>query len=225
MDNELVKKESSVPAAASNMMSEFSSEDFIIPRINLIQKMSKKNDGKTANYGQLRDNLNNKLLGSLEEPFEFIPIHGTKKWIVSEKDEKGKWKWKETVPYDGQRDFVADNGNVKNMLSYEFYVLDPREIAAGEDMPYVISFQSTSSKAGRKLVTQMAMRNARAGKPVYATAMELRVHEETTDDNTYGVMDVGVVREITDEEGSACEMWLKSIVSGAAKVKDDGVLD
>jgi hypothetical protein len=88
-------------------------------------------------------------------------------------------------------------------------------------MPYVISFQSTSSKAGKKLVTQMYLRNLRSNKPTYATVMNLLVNEETTDDNTYGVMDVSVDREITKEERAACEMWLKSIMSGTAKVKED----
>jgi hypothetical protein len=202
-------------------MGNFDATDFVIPRINLIQKMSKKNDGKAARYGELRESLDNKLLGDMETPMEFIPIHGEKKWVVSKRDEKGRYQFESTDAYDGPRDFFSPDKSVKNMLSYEFYVLLPSDIAKGEDMPYVISFQSTSSGAGKKLVTQMYMRNLRAGKPVYAAVSSLTVTEQTTDDNTYGVMDVSVARESTKEELEACAGWARTIASGAARTETE----
>jgi len=200
----------------------FSSEDFVIPRIQLIQKMSKK-AGKDAQYGELRDNLNNKLMGSMEKSMEFIPIHGDKKWIVSERDEKGRYQWKSTDVWEGPREFYSEDKKIKNMLSLEFYVLIPEEIEKGEDMPYIISFQSTSSKAGKKLATQMYMRNLRGGKPVYAAALNLSVNEETTDDNSYGVMDVSVSREVSKKEIAACENWVGVVTKNNTPAQEEVV--
>ena len=59
-----------------------------------------------------------------------------------------------------------ENGiEIKRVRRMNFYVMLPKQIDAGTAVPYVLSFKSTSYREGKKLFTQMYMRNRKANLP------------------------------------------------------------
>src|ERR1035437_9732055 len=86
---------------------EIRSTSVIIPRILKIEPMSDMAiDGK-AKVGEFRDSLTGEKVGSLTEPFEFVPIEVEEKWAVFTVTEiKGKKKreFSEMLPVTAQNE-------------------------------------------------------------------------------------------------------------------------
>jgi len=206
-----------------------SSSDIVIPRLLAMQGLSEMViDGK-AKFGEFRESLSGKLLGSLEKPVEFIPFFLDKKWIVEVKKPGGKFEYsriEKVTPLNEAHPFECDGlGDEKEKWTkvYEFYVLLPGEVELGASLPYILSFSRTSFRAGRKLLTQMYVTNRAAKKVPAAQVMSLVGKKTENDQGTFVVMDVKTSRAAKDEEVKAAYDWMKTIQSGASKADGEEV--
>lgn len=236
MKKEIEKKEQNKSVTISEEFQtwgatqEISANDIAIPKILSMQFMSEKVKSGEAKYGEFRDTMGNIRVGSIDEPFEFIPLHLVRKWVVYEMI-KGKRSflridpivstptdpsYNDNLPYEGKEGDMS----VERDRVLEFFVLLPSEIAAGGAIPYVIPFRRTSIKAGQVLSTQMFVKNKAMGLPPGGWVCELGGRSVSNDDGEFVSMDVKPKRAATKEELDAAFGWYKTIVAGGVRVDD-----
>ena len=184
-------------------------------------------DGKAA-IGEFRDSLSGAKLGSITEPVEFIPFHVDKAWDILEED-GDQFKWRKSIPLvedptkPGYNDNLpwsdVENGiNIKRVRRMNFFVMLPKQIESGEGVPYVLSFKSTSYREGKKLFTQMYMRNRKAGLAPAAYKFSLAGNRNKNDKGTFIVptIELGTLTDAKHLE--ECFTWYKLVKKGDVKV-------
>lgn len=239
MDKELVAKTQN--AVSTDVMSDWGEgpalgQDIVIAKILPMQASSHLvGDGKAA-IGDYRDSLTGAKIGSIVEPIEVIPFHVEKFWdIQKDVDGSGQFKWVRSEPLiedpvsPGYNDNLPwkdkeDGEEIKRIRRMNFYVLLPSEVAGGSDVPYIFSFKSTSFKEGKKVFTQMYMRNRRAQLPPPGYLFKIGGVKQKNDKGSFVVPTVELGRKATPEEISACLNWFKLVKKGAIKVdtSDEG---
>lgn len=221
---------------------ELSSKDIIIPRILLMQPMSPQvTDGKAA-FGDWRESLNNELLGKMEEGFEVVPFYMEKVFIeykitklAGGKEER---KYFKTIPISPLNENMAYEGEVLDEATGEmvpvsrdrtmnFYVLLKKELEAGSAIPYIISFRKTSLQAGKKLTTQMFMKNINAGKTPASVTVKVIAKKQTGVVNgtnvTYAVADIIPTEPTPNAMISEAFRWLSMVRQGKTKAHEESL--
>jgi hypothetical protein len=196
--------------------------DIQIPKILAMQAMSKSVTSGEAKMGEFRDSLNGVVLGDTTKPIEFVPFYMEKVFVVLKK-KAGAFKFHKVVPItpqleDQEFEVDAEDGAEKWYRTMNFYVLLPSEVEAGTAIPYLLSFRSSSARAGQKLATTMFMKNLKAGKTPASMAMELSGAKTTNDKGTFIVMDVKERRPASDKEVAEAFEWVKTVKAGTVKV-------
>lgn len=227
--NEVAVKENTevVEHEAANLQdwgqADVSSRDIIIPKILAMQGLSDLVSEGKAKLGDFADSVSGEILGSIESPVKFIPFHMEKTWIVSSKnlgENKFEFERYDSVTSENMgrplQEVVGDK-EIKYEYALQFYVLLPHDTS----MPYVITFKSTSSRAGRVLSTQMFVRNRAAGLVPPAFTMELGGKKEKNDKGTFVVMEVRPVEKTSDELISECLNWYRVVKEGKTQVAAD----
>jgi hypothetical protein len=228
---EVVKKESALPAAASlegwGENTQVTAQDLVIPKILPLQFMSEKVKNKEGEYGEFRDTVSNELFGDLKTPFEVIPFYMQKKWVEYDRiPQRGggfSKEFKQIVPIDANNDnlpLLDEEAQVERDRVMDFYVLIPKQVEGGEAFPYVLSFQRTSTKAGKTMATQMFVRNKMAGKNPAATVMSVSGATKENDKGEFVVQSVKPARAATQEEMEAAFTWLKTVSQGTTRVDE-----
>lgn len=220
------------PGAIAPPRPHMGAQDLLIPKILCLHSMSKKAKDKNndAEPGEFRDTVDNKLFGSTEHPFDFIPLHMLHFWVERDISGGGQGKYAGQVPVTGEnenwpRQFTRDGRLHDRVKTMEAFVVLPEDIKSGNDFPYVLSFRMTSARAGKALMTQMYVRNAQAGKAVYETVCQLGATEEGNDKGDFFVQHVKPIRAVTAAEKARAEYWIKLILSGAAKKDDSDITE
>ncbi len=223
---ELVKKESTELAVAGTNLAEWgdapalSSRDTVIPRIMLCQMMSKPVINEEAKFGDLIDSVDKSNLGSFKAPLEVVPFHYAPVWIEKEWDGK-EFKYKSTIPITPANDdlpFESADGQISRVRTLQFFVIDPKDL---KGLPRIISFRSTSLKAGRNLSTLMYVRNKAAGLPPPAMAVKISVEKTSNDKGTFAVLHVEPTRPATPEEMNEAFKWFKAVNTKSSSIKVD----
>ncbi len=195
------------------------SNDIMIPKIILMQKMSKKLDtNEDLKEGDLIDSLTDEKIGGLKNPLEIIPFHLEKVWFRSIR--KGKdfellTIEDVTVQNEQLRYTEIKNGEeYKNEMHMRFYCLRPDDMS----LPYVIAFKGASHKKGKILATQMYIKNRASGMNQAGMATVITVTKETKGDNTFCVLNPTPSRRTTDEEQQECLKWFKTITASKQQI-------
>jgi len=201
--------------------------DIIVPKILLMQGLSKLVAADEAKQGEFRDSLTGALLGGKDKPLEFIPFHSTKTWVVFEQAVGGKAEYKETVPMtahnkDWATEEQSSGGTVRRDRCLNYYVLLLDDIKSGTYMPYMLSFRRTSYTAGRKLATIFAKLKM-FKEPPASRVFTLSSRLEKNDLGQFYVADVGEKRRSSSEEMDAALNWYR-VVRTASVVVDDSDL-
>lgn len=240
MGKEVAVKEHNEVAARQQLVDDWGvpttpSQDMIIPKILPMQGLSKMVADRKAMMGEFRDSVSSKLIGSIDKPFECIPFYLQKVWDIQAQQADGSYAWVKTVPlvedpmdqnyndnlpWEGEEDGIK----VKRIRRMNFFVLLPEEVADNSAMPYVLSFKSTSLKEGKKLFSQMYVRNFKAGLPPAAQLVKVGGAMQSNKKGTFVVPQVEFTRRATNEELKECLNWLKLVRKGAVKIdnSDDG---
>lgn len=214
--------------------SEISSRDIIIPRILLAQPMSDSVTNGSAKFGEFRESLAGELLGDFKKGFNVIPFHMRKVWVeydvTSGNDMKNK-KFLRITPVtpdneankynDEEKDDEGKTRKIMRDYVMEFYVLLESELEVGAGaIPYTISARRSSAQAGKKLATQMYVKNASAGKAPPAVTLEVTAKKESNDQGTFAVWDVAPVKPTDARYQGEAFKWFQMVRAGAAKVDE-----
>ena len=225
MSKEVAKAASKEVAQAQNLADwgeqELSSQDILISKILPMQGLSKMVTERKAQMGEYRDSVTAALHGSVDAPMEFLPFHMKRSWSVS-KMVNGKYVYQREEQMTRENEGRQWEENVggeqfRNVYTYTFFALLPKEIAKGGAMPYMLSFSSTSVKAGKKLATQMFVRNKNEGLTPASYVMHLDGQITKNDKGSFIVRDVSLGRKATDEEVTKALEFFKIVRSGAVK--------
>lgn len=197
--------------------------DIILPKILPLHYMSEKVKDKhiDAKAGEMRDTLFNEKFGDTDTPFEFIPFGLHKFWTVCKKQgnefiEKLPW-----TPGNANRPF--EDGDIKNYLTYEAFVLLPSKLKEGYKLPYVLSFRSTSAKTGKMLANQQ-MNLAMQGQNFWNVVFSLSVKEDSNDQGDFFVQAVSQKRSSTKEEREEAQKWFTTMQTSTNVKVDDSDL-
>ena len=202
---------------------EIGSQDILIPKILVMQGLSQFVADGVAQIGDFRDSVSGALLGNLTTPIRFIPVHIDKTWVLSKKI-GDRFKYQTMIPVTRDNESMdweyTDEEGVLCRRDYTMtcYCLLPGDIESGLPMPYTISFRRTSMRAGKKLFTQMYIRNRQAGQVPPAVIMELSAKREKNDQGTYMVLDVAPVKAASPLEINAAFDLYKTIQGGNVRV-------
>jgi len=195
-------------------------EDIIIPKILVMQGMSKRVTEGKAKLGDMVDSLTDAILGDASKPLEFIPFKTFKTWIIFHNEE-----YKETVNVTPQNttwkiEEIVDGVTIRRDKVFNVYCLLPAEIESGDCLPFVLSFRRTSYYAGRKLTTAFA-RLKRFKKPAFTKVFSLSSNKQTKDKHTFFTFDIEKLGDSTSAQMKECKLWY-DVVKG--KVVDDSDL-
>lgn len=201
---------------------EVSSKDVLISKILPMQGLSKLVAARQAQFGEYRDSVTGDLLGSIDEPVPFIPFHCEKFWIVTKKEgDKFTFQGREEltrVNENRQWEEVTPEGTFRYDYTFLFYVIFPKDVEEGIPTPYTLQFNRTSVRGGKKLFTQMFIRNKQMSKTPASFVMNLEGSMKENDKGTFVVNDVSVNREATTEEVMAALELYKAVKGGEKKV-------
>jgi hypothetical protein len=201
---------------------ELTSKDIIIPKILVMQGLSKLVTNGDAKMGEFRDSLNGTVLGSAEKDhLEFIPFYMQKVWVIFE-EKNGAMKFAKQVPIDASN----ENWDIEETIAgvkirrdrcMNFYCLLPQDVDQGGALPYILSFRRTSLRTGQKIATQMFLKNVKAGKTPASAVMSLSGTKQTNDKGTFVVTDAVYKRESKAGEIAEAFAWVKTIKEGGTR--------
>lgn len=233
MSNEVAVKSTNA-VATTEMLNEWgapttSAQDVIIPKLLPMQGMSDLVTSRKAMIGEFRDSLSGALLGNIDDGVEVIPFYLQKAWDIMAQQPDGQYKWQKSFPVVENPADPAYNDNwpweteqdgvkIRNVRRFNYFVLLPNEVAAGGAIPYMLSFKSKSAMEGKKLFTQMYIRNIRANLPPAAFHVKISGKMETNDKGTFVAIKYSPLGRSTDAELAECLNWIKMIRGGQAKV-------
>lgn len=231
MSNITEKKEANLSTDVQDLSNwgapEMSSNDLVIPMVLLMQYTSDKVKAQTAKFGELRDSLNDEVLGSQEKPFEIIPFLAERFWIeydVSKGDKFGDKEYLGTVPITAANDnlpYLDEERKIsRDRAIYVYGLIADRY---DKSIPVVITFRRTSLKAGKAIMTQMYAQNRAAGKNPAGYVIQVTSKKEAGDAGDYAVAVTKVGRETKQEEQIKALEWLKVVKAGTARVDDSSM--
>lgn len=205
-------------------------KDLLISKVLTMQAMSDMVQEELAKIGEFRDSLTKELLGDITKPIEFVPFHVKKLWDILISKDGSDFEWEKTVPliedpthpeYNDNWEWLVDNGNVKvkRVRRLDFFCLIANQIGKGA-LPVIISFRSTSYRAGQVLLNQMYVRNKMVKKSPAGTVMKLGGTKEQNDKGKFIVTSAMPLRDATVEEQNEAFYWYKLIQSSNVVVDE-----
>lgn len=225
MSNITKKQETALVVAGAEASewgtNELSTQDIVIPKILLMQGLSELVSSGKAKLGDYMDSVEESKLGGVDNPIEIIPFQMEKFWIHQKFNGKRfEYARTEKMTPENQSlpwDYVENGNKMRRLYTFNFYVIIP-----GKTLPYLISFSSTSAKAGKELATQMYTTNAINKLPPPAVVMELGCKIDKNDDGTFAVKTIKMKRKATFDEIASAFEWFKTFKASSVKVDDKG---
>lgn len=222
---ELTTAEETRIAAHQDLMDDtpVDAKDLVIPKLLLMQSMSKQVQDENAKPGDIIESLGGSVVNLRDEKLEIIPFKCVKTWVRI-RDKGGKQEYLGQTPYtlenaDWPREEFVEGHKVVNFETINYYCLIPSEIERGDFLPYVVSFRSTSYKTGRALETYRA-KLANFKKPICFKTFHLGARAEENDKGRYYVFTIEQGRDTTDEELSEVKPWLERVQQNSVKVDE-----
>jgi hypothetical protein len=195
---------------------EFEAKDLVYPKLLIQQSMSEAVKQKTAEEGDIVNNLTNENLGKV---IQLLPFY-KKESIIVEKWNGRKFEYLETRKYNGKVPPFEEEINgvrFKNSCQYLIYCL-----TSVDSMPHIISFKGTSRKIGSKLLTMMVLMNKAQGLPTCGKWITFSAATETSKSgDKYLVSSFVPSRVSTKEEIAKCEMWKPLIKDSDSEIAPD----
>lgn len=240
-ENAVAVKEQAGALATLNL-NEFSADvavtanDFLIPKLLIMQAQSELVTARKAIFGDICDSISGEKKGTIDKAIEIIPFFVQKKWDIEEIKADGKKEWLRSVPMQDNASLPDYNGNwawegtedgkkIRRIYRYDFFVLLPEDIAKGSPMPYVLSFKSSSVKAGKILMNEMYVRNVAAKLLPFANKFllsgEMAKNEETG--GSYVVAKTTKGESCSEAQLQACVEWFRRIKSTTVIVDESDV--
>jgi hypothetical protein len=217
MSNVTVKQQLGMQVADfDDIASDFhiDSSDILIPKILLMQPSSEMVGDGEATIGDYRNSVTKEKVGSINEPFSFVPFHYIKYWSVVVKGEGNEFVRKEEwLPGDENKpwEFEEDGRILKRVKRLDFFGFDLKKLVSGDELPSILSFQSTGYREGTKILTQFKLNISKRKLPwsdVWAIAGEKKKNDNN---QTYCVPKIDMIAETDEETLKICLDWYKNI--------------
>lgn len=204
-----------------------SGQDLVIPKLLVMQGMSKAVSDGLAAVGDIVDSLTMKKVGNRKEPVSFIPFYTYKTWIESRK--KGeKFEYVRQVPMDAtNEDLPVEYKDGETIMRRDrcinVYVLLSRDLKSDEAvMPYMISFRRTSYQAGKVLST-LIKKLAEFNKPAASKTFSLNVADKENEKGKFCILGVGEEGVTPNASMAIAYRWYKTVLKGV-KVDDSDLV-
>lgn len=201
------KEKNEVSTVVANFGNEeLDASDIVMPKIQLIQKMSEAFEDKLAEEGDFFDSLEKKVLG---KSFDAQVFNMGKVFRFFEDAEKKKYLKTEAVTKENN-----DGDYTHKSLVYQLSVLVGDSV--GKRSPYGISLAKTAAETGKRLATLFAKKGGTAGIIVTFTTTK-----EKNDQGSWFKWDFTVKRDATKEEVEEAFNWYQSMKQGRVRHGDD----
>ena len=205
--------------------------DFLIPKILLMQGLSKFVADEKAQMGDFVNSVTGEVIAGRGKPIEIIPLISFKTWIKFEETSQGKWE------YRGQEPMTAANAHweldgeenglkVRRDRALNFYVLLASEADRPDALPLLISCRRTSYMAGKKLVTYFGQCQM-ANQPPAAHSLPLEGKKVQNDKGTFYVLDVDAAKKkrVSEKQLAKAYEWYQTLKKGGVKVDDSDLTE
>lgn len=227
----------SIESAGDNM----DSKDFRIPKIALVQAMTKADfNTQGAPVGNYINSIDGTDLGN---SLDMFVMTDTKLWQFYYEQKKGKDKIEKvylgTVPYDATNSDMRENLRLPPELQDRFeslelkpeqlllpdavlryFVLLADELREGVAFPYIVDFKRTSYPAGNNLKNICFKMKKLSGVPSYAKVFTLS-SEFVQSEYDYWIKKVNGGRPVVQEEVGLIENWIKELQANSNKYAAD----
>ena len=208
-----------------------SSSDILIPKILLMQGQSEMVLAGEAAFAEYRDSVTKEKLGDTKSPVQILPFYMFKTWVVSKKEGE-RWTFHAIEDYDPKHIHewteVRDGEHFKYEETINFYCFTrkkPDDEVGGiiSTLPIVVSFKSTSKRAGQTIYTQMYVINKAKRLLPFNTWFDLKSVKESKNGNTYAKSAVSVSqRSVTPFEIEQCQQWFSIVKQNTGFQVDSG---
>ena len=231
METQVAKTNSGVPSTevkGASQTSNLGAEDIVIPRLHLLQAMSKVVADRQGQAGDIYHTRDMESLGGSGTPVNFLPFHVLKvlqryNANSSPKEYIETIAWDQNVPFEqhqfAYRKFGEQTDTVCTVNNYTTHIVhgiltnpdDPKMI-----MPVSITFKSSSGKGVKNIASHFAevdMFNAQMNlseKP-YEFTWDLDSALEKGQSGSFSAWKCKKSRKATENELRLCELWVKAI--------------
>lgn len=226
----------SVPVVASANdawgMEELNAGDIIMPKLLLMQGLSKMVASGDRQQGEIVNSLTKEMLGGITNikakacaDVEIVCFKAFKTWLEFDKV-AGEWVYRKQYAMDASNvDLLQEetvNGiEIRRDRCLNYYVLLPKEIAEGSALPYVVSFRRTSMQAGKKIASATTRWKALgAQNAICHKSFNLTVIQKTKDEKNYWAFDVTEGKATNAEAQAECKKWFTALQKMSVKVDD-----
>lgn len=227
MSKEVTKTETNLPATPTGAWGteNLKTENVLIPQVYLMQGQSKAVHDAKAKVGDIIESVNHKVLGTMTEPFEFIPLSTFDTFMVQVK-EGNDWKYLRTeavTPKNAHHKTEWESidpetkKELKWMYELKFFVLPAKDYKTA--LPHVLGFRSTSLKAGKAL-TNHFMNCKSDNIPPASYVMKVGSTKVTKNNKTFSVYEIAKGTKTSEDQLATAYKWYKTLLSGQAKVHE-----
>lgn len=197
--------------------------DLLISKIFHQQALSKFVQDEKANAGDWCDSLTGEVIAKRDEPLQLIIFSSFRKLLINIWNAKSnRFEWvrsEDLTPENAVLPFEEDTpeGRIRRQIQYNYFVLLADKV---NELPYVISFQSTKVKAAKKLNTMFA-KLARLQKPSASFVFELSSIKETGDKGSWYGVEITQGRAATTEQLDTAYDWYQKIKASNVVITDE----
>lgn len=212
------------------------STDIRIPKILLMQSISKKVASGDVEVGDLVDSITYEVLGRAKGPkkeestISVVPIYMFKSWVVTY-EKNGKMEYLKTLPYLAtstmkEREEIIAGVKHQNNLTYNVLAMKESDLGDPSAFPVMLSLNRMSANCGKDIFSY-AQRAQMANKPVCAFTLKLGAEPMTNEKGTFGVFKLRGATETKDlaKHVVSLKAWHTTFKSGKAVVDDADLTD
>ena len=225
MSKEVAKAESKevtteVQTSTGSFSAGVDASDIIIPKILLMQAISKLVEAEKAKQGDFIHSLDEVVVGAKEDrPVEFITLGMYKTLQTFENDNYVKTEPLTVENTNLAYEEVIAGVKINRTKTMNYYVIRPDDVENMSVFPMVITFKRTSLKGGKKLATKLMMLEE-FGAEIHAKTFKLVAKAEEGEKGKYYVMDVLDGRKTTEVETKHAIKWATKLQTTEVKVHD-----
>ena len=206
------------------------SSDILLPRILLMQGLSPLvSEKRKFAIGDIIRSISEEKIGDDKHPIKFIPLRFDNFWVVKEAKSPGKkQKFVRLEPRNAKNetlewDFVENGKQMQRVKALNVLALLESDIERAKEktedglpdlnktlLPVMISFQSTSYKAGQSVVTHFAAARKNNVAP-YRYGLTLECYQDKNDQGVFMVWKVGPSYPASQDAVKEATEWVHEL--------------
>jgi hypothetical protein len=200
-------------------------EDILIPKLLLMQNTSQLVTDEKANFGDIVSSVSKEVVGKKGSEVDIVPLMNFKTWTLFDADDPSQfvasipfgadnanWNRMDVVEYEGR--------SVKPFITMNVYVLLASELGKPEALPHLISFRSTSYRAGKQMMNHFLMAKQSKLHPS-AYTLGLGATKTQNDKGTFYIYDVSPKGATEPKHATQIRQWIDTLKAGMHKVDEE----